>query len=473
MKGSPDKKPAVWVFSANPDFVEGVRSSLLEAGVEAEVLTSTGTALKEVHAVAGELPYVVFVDTSTVNMEIFQDLEQKDFLVLPLSKPDPASIWILFAASRNYQELRERLTASAQSLASLNTVVRALNRPLSDAQVLPAAIQEISLIFNCRHLVMLSPEGDNYSWRVLHHHGVPDHVLQTLNSPQGRSTLELVSYQTGSGEISGTVHVIRDVTEEKAITRLEEEKRQLEELDHLKNRFMASVTHELKTPLNAIIGFSELLMSGTYGEINENQRNYLENIYVSGKHLLSLISDILDYMQVQAGGLFLHLEDLETRPFLASTLELMRQEAVRRGVEISLEMENAPSRIIADRRRLRQVILNLLSNALKFTPSGGNVLLRAGSSDGGLLIEVKDTGVGIKPEDQDKLFQEFVQVGEGTRAAGGTGLGLALSKQLVELHGGHIWFTSEPGKGSTFSFTLPPRPPGIPGEDDFPDSQGR
>ena len=262
-------------------------------------------------------------------------------------------------------------------------------------------------------------------------------------------------YLDASGQVAGTVHLASDITEERAILRLEEEKRQLQELDRLKNRFMASVTHELKTPLNAIIGFSELLLSGDYGELEERQSRYLENIHAGGKHLLDLITEILDYMRLQAESLPLNIEELEATDLLRAAADIMRQEAARGGIELRVETEGGPHRIKADRRRVSQVLFNLISNAIKFTPRGGLVSLRAYARDDGVAMEVRDTGIGISSEDQKRLFREFTQVGEGARRGGGTGLGLALSKKLVELHGGKIWVESVPGKGSVFSFLLP------------------
>ncbi|MDY6796237.1 MAG: ATP-binding protein [Actinomycetota bacterium] len=267
--------------------------------------------------------------------------------------------------------------------------------------------------------------------------------------------VNLCPYLDGEGRASGVVHVVRDITEEKTLIRLEEEKRQLQELDRLKSRFMASVTHELKTPLNAIIGFSELMLAGTYGEVSDRQLKYLENIHTSGGHLLSLITDILDYIRLEAEESGLDKEDIDIDALIFSTLDLMRQDAETRGVELEYKAAERPAMVNADLRRIRQVLFNLVSNALKFTDRGGRVSLRTSSGRGEVVVEVEDTGVGVAPEDQEKIFREFTQVGEEARAKGGTGLGLALSKRLVELHGGRIWIRSEPGEGSVFSFSLP------------------
>lgn len=634
--------PSILVLSEDERFVDNVRSWLRRSATEIALLAFTPHDLSEGRTPGDKPPLLLIVDASTVPSEKIPPLLH-DTVIVPMTRLDPSTLSAVLAIAEEHREMRAELAASRESISRLNSVIRALDRTLDDAQVLPSAIRELGLTFDSRHLAMLSPsEGDGH-WRLVHHQGLDDRTIEELMSSRGQSILgevfggmlsivdilerdlllrmypdardwcrlldvtgkggegdfllltlksnrrpvgmlimgftenrtwrnrdkeclsiigfqlgltldnlqlfesirtawrdwqttvdsmrdmviqvdsdglvrranralvdflgirpeqavgkrvaeilrrgwimreqdrdrasrgqlesfeledgkgcfyraRVTPYRTEEEGVAGMVYVIRDVTEEKAIIRLEEEKRQLEELNHLKNRFMASVTHELKTPLNAIIGFSELLISGTYGEVNEKQRKYLQNIHVSGKHLLSLINDILDYTKAQAGHLSLQLEDTDTESLLTSTLDLMRSEAAGRGIELSMRTEDPPARITVDPRRLRQIILNLLSNALKFTPPGGSVLLRASCAESDLLVEVSDTGIGIMPEDQGKLFIEFSQVGEPSHTVGGTGLGLALCKQLVELHGGRIWLSSEPGKGTTFSFTIPARP---------------
>ncbi len=221
------------------------------------------------------------------------------------------------------------------------------------------------------------------------------------------------------------------------------------------------MSHELRTPLNAILGFSEVLAERMFGEVNEKQAEYLQDILSSGRHLLSLINDILDLSKVEAGRLELELGQFHLPTALDNALTLVRERATRHGITLTQTVDERVGDIVADERKVKQILLNLLSNAVKFTPEGGRVGLTATAADGVLTIAVSDTGVGIAPEDQAAIFEEFRQVGrDDTRKQEGTGLGLTLAKKFVELHGGRIWVQSQVGQGSTFSFTLPFRPDG-------------
>jgi GAF domain-containing protein len=235
--------------------------------------------------------------------------------------------------------------------------------------------------------------------------------------------------------------------------------RQLEAASHHKSEFLANMSHELRTPLNAILGFSEVLAERMFGEVNEKQAEYLQDILSSGRHLLSLINDILDLSKVEAGRLELELGRFHLPTALDNALTLLRERATRHGITLTQAVDAGVSDIIADERKVKQILLNLLSNAVKFTPEGGRVGLTATATDGVIAIAVSDTGIGIAPEDQAAIFEEFRQVGcEDARKQEGTGLGLTLAKKFVELHGGQIGVQSQVGQGSTFSFTLPIRP---------------
>ena len=235
---------------------------------------------------------------------------------------------------------------------------------------------------------------------------------------------------------------------------IEDKSRQLEIADLHKSEFLANMSHELRTPLNAIIGFSEVLIERMFGELNEKQDDYLKDIYSSGKHLLALINDILDLSKIEAGRMELEAFDVESA--LANTLTLIRERAQQHGIELALEAEPDMGEIRADQRKLKQIMLNLLSNAVKFTPDGGRIDVRAGLRDRVLEVAVSDSGIGIAEADMETVFQEFRQVGgDYTNKQEGTGLGLALTKRFVELHGGTISLVSELGTGSTFTFTLP------------------
>jgi two-component system, NtrC family, sensor kinase len=238
---------------------------------------------------------------------------------------------------------------------------------------------------------------------------------------------------------------------------LADKSRQLEVASQHKSEFLANMSHELRTPLNAIIGFSEVLSERMFGELNEKQEEYLKDIYASGTHLLSLINDILDLSKIEAGRMELELTDFHLPQAIDNALILVRERAGRRGITLEHSMDERLGEIRGDERKVKQVLLNLLSNALKFTPEGGRVEVRAGMVDGMAEISVTDTGVGIAPEDQGAIFEEFRQVGTADKKAEGTGLGLTLCRKFVELHGGRIWVKSQVGAGSTFTFTIPVR----------------
>ncbi len=229
---------------------------------------------------------------------------------------------------------------------------------------------------------------------------------------------------------------------------------ELEVANRHKSEFLANMSHELRTPLNAIIGFSEVLLQGIFGEVNTKQREYLDDVLSSGRHLLSLINDILDLSKIEAGRMELELSTFSLANALTSGLTIVRERASRHGISLAVAVPDDLPPIEADERKVKQILYNLLSNAVKFTPDGGSVDVRVSRHDGDVHVDVADTGIGIAPEDQEGVFEEFRQVGR-ERSREGTGLGLTLTKRLVELHGGRIWVESELGRGSTFSFTLP------------------
>ena len=239
---------------------------------------------------------------------------------------------------------------------------------------------------------------------------------------------------------------------------IQEKSAQLEIANKHKSDFLANMSHELRTPLNAIIGFSEVLIDKMFGEVNEKQADYLKDIHESGKHLLSLINDILDLSKIEAGRMDLDLATFHLPTALSNAMTLIRERAQRHSIQLGLEVDPRLGEFQADERKVKQILLNLLSNAVKFTPDGGRVDVIAKMDTTMVAIAVKDTGIGIAAEDQAAVFEEFKQVGRDyTRKAEGTGLGLALTKRFVELHGGEISLASAPGKGSTFTITLPIR----------------
>jgi signal transduction histidine kinase len=226
-----------------------------------------------------------------------------------------------------------------------------------------------------------------------------------------------------------------------------------------KSGFLATMSHELRTPLNAIIGFSEMMLREVLGPLgNEQYRTYIGDIHESGTHLLQIINDILDLSKIEAGRMELEVSEFDLPQAIQNALVLVRERAIRRGITLGSTIDTRLGMISGDERKVKQVLLNLLSNALKFTPEGGQIDVAARLHDNRAEVSVADTGIGIAPTDQDAVFEEFRQVGSADKKAEGTGLGLALSRKFIELHGGKIWVQSELGRGSTFTFTLPVSP---------------
>jgi len=228
-----------------------------------------------------------------------------------------------------------------------------------------------------------------------------------------------------------------------------------------KSDFLANMSHELRTPLNAIIGFSEILIDEKLGSLLEKQKRSVGNVLTAGRHLLALINDILDLAKVEAGKMELELGDVEVGSLLRESMVLIQEKAMKHELRLSTEIEEcvADLRTQADARKLKQILFNLLSNAAKFTPDGGEITVGARYEEDVLVVFVRDTGIGIAPDDLERAFGKFEQVDSSyARTQQGTGLGLALTRRFVELHGGRIWAESEgEGKGSTFTFTLPIR----------------
>jgi signal transduction histidine kinase len=229
---------------------------------------------------------------------------------------------------------------------------------------------------------------------------------------------------------------------------------ELEAASQHKSEFLANMSHELRTPLNAIIGFSQVLQDEMVGPVNAKQAEYLDDIVSSGNHLLSLINDVLDLSKVEAGQVELEVHPFSLREAIERGVVMVRERATEDGVRVAFAADPEVDVVDGDERRIKQVIFNLLSNAVKFTPAGGEVDVSATRVNGEFRVSVADTGPGVAPEDRDRIFEEFQQSETGVGHREGTGLGLALSKRFVELHGGRIWLESELGHGSTFTFAL-------------------
>ena len=357
-----------------------------------------------------------------------------------------------------------RLRASHQVETELVEVLRGAPVRLGEgvtgrAAALRAPVQVMDLLLEREFAVAhISPIAEGLGYRSIL--AVPllleDRVMGGLTvwrKQPGGFTAEVVHLlQTFAAQSSLAIQNARLFRE------LESKSRELEAASRHKSEFLANMSHELRTPLNAILGFSEVLAERMFGEVNEKQAEYLQDILSSGRHLLSLINDILDLSKVEAGRLELELGRFHLPTALDNALTLVRERATRHGIRLTQTVDERLGDIVADERKVKQILVNLLSNAVKFTPEGGRVGLTATVADGVITIAVSDTGIGIAPEDQAAIFEEFRQVGrEDARKQEGTGLGLTLAKKFVELHGGRIGVQSQMGQGSTFSFTLPGR----------------
>jgi signal transduction histidine kinase len=225
-----------------------------------------------------------------------------------------------------------------------------------------------------------------------------------------------------------------------------------------KSEFLANMSHELRTPLNCIIGGSELLKDGMVGPLSARQAQWASDIHDSGQHLLTLINDILDLSKIEAGRMELTVTEFDLPAAIANAVTLLKDRAGRHGIRLTSTVDAALGTVSADERKVMQILVNLLSNAVKFTPDGGTVTVSARRVEGGVQIAVADTGIGIAKADQDAVFEAFRQAGsDPVRNAEGTGLGLALARDLTQLHGGTLDLESEPGRGSTFTIFLPVR----------------
>jgi signal transduction histidine kinase len=273
----------------------------------------------------------------------------------------------------------------------------------------------------------------------------------------------VVRRRTPGDFAKNTVDLIRTFAAQSALAiqnarpfhEIDDKSRQLAEASQHKSQFLANMSHELRTPLNAILGYTELMADGAYGEPSEKMLNVLKRLESNGKHLLGLINDVLDLSKIEAGQLVLELSDYSIQDIahtVRSTLEPLAADK-KLGFKVEVAPQLPPGH--GDGRRLTQVLINLVGNAIKFTDAG-EVVIKAAAADGSFCLSVRDTGPGISVTDQAKLFQEFQQADNAiTKKKGGTGLGLAISKRIVEMHGGKIWVDSQVGQGSTFAFTLP------------------
>ncbi len=314
----------------------------------------------------------------------------------------------------------------------------------------PIAVPDLSAVELDPHLRILVDDG----WRSL----VAVPMLR-----EDRIVGSLIVRRKHTGEFTEeTVDLLETFASQSALAllnaqlfrTLEERSAQLEVASRHKSEFLASMSHELRTPLNAVLGFSEVLLERMFGDINAKQEEYLHDIHSSGKHLLELLNEILDLSKVEAGQMELEFTIVEVRAVLEHAASMMRERAAAHSIALGVEVEDEVAEVEVDELRFRQVVLNLVSNAVKFTPDGGRVIIRAREVAGELQVTVEDTGVGIPETDRERIFESFQQGGRGASREEGTGLGLTLSRRIVELLGGRMWLESEVGVGSTFGFAF-------------------
>jgi signal transduction histidine kinase len=420
-----------------------------------------GTDQDIVQAVRGLLGSEPELETRPVLLAIDDDPDNRAFLTKAVSK---AGFDVVTAP--NAAQARRQLDGRRPALIFLDVQMP----EESGLSLLPQMLRD----YPESVVVMMTAYGSEQVAAEALRGGADDYIAKPIDLHRLRELLERnLEKQRLRAERQSLVARLKDsnrylMRQHAALRRADEEilqvNRQLEQSSRYKSEFLANMSHELRTPLNAIMGFSEILLDATMNLTAGERTEFLRNIHSSGQHLLGLINDILDLAKIEAGKMDLHAEDMPVMEALQDVTAILDPMARQQGLHLRTLGAADAGVIKADRSKFKQVLYNLVSNAVKFTPAPGTITLSVKDSPEQLTVSVEDTGIGMKPEDLPKLFREFEQIdGSYTRRYQGTGLGLALCRRFVEMHGGRIWAESQFGKGSIFTFTIPrePRPAAV------------
>ncbi|MGB8551000.1 MAG: ATP-binding protein, partial [Xanthobacteraceae bacterium] len=369
-----------------------------------------------------------------------------------LARTDAGAIYVLDEAAQEFQ-LRATYNMSEELIAAL----RDQHAILSDAVAAATAAGGPEQIADLRQ------EPSTPVNETILRAGYRARLLVPLHAPDGPVGALVVRRKEPGEFIKNTVDLMQTFAAQSVLaiqnarlfSEIGEKSRQLEVASQHKSQFLANMSHELRTPLNAILGYTELILDNIYGEVPDKARVTLERIQNNGRHLLGLINDVLDLSKIEAGQLSLSLTDYSIKDVVHNVYGAVESLATAKNLALKVELPTDLPPALGDERRLTQVLLNLVGNAIKFTDTGG-VAIKTSTADGTLTVAVHDTGPGISEADQGKIFEEFQQAdSSSTKQKGGTGLGLAIAKRIIEMHGGRLWVESELGHGSTFSFTVP------------------
>ena len=452
----------VWRNEVSP-FDEGEMAIVSAFAAQAATAVNTIQLVQQLEARGAELARMVdelealrqVGEVVSSSLDVDKVLSTIAMHAVELSETDGGSIMEYSAADRCFLVRSVYGTESAvvQQLRSIRIDLDQTLVGRAAKERRPVAVSDLGAVPLDAHLRILAEDG----WRSL----VAVPMLR-----EGQIVGCLIVRRKTTGDFSEeTVDLLETFASQSALAllnaqlyrELKEQSLELELASRHKSEFLASMSHELRTPLNAVLGFSEVLLEQMFGDINDRQEEYLRDIHGSGQHLLELINEILDLSKVEAGGMKLEYSSIELGPLLDEAASMLRERAVAHGITVIVEVPAEIGPVYTDVLRLKQVVLNLMTNAVKFTADGGSVIVRAIRRAAEIEITVTDNGIGVPEDDRERIFESFQQGGRGSSREEGTGLGLTLSRRIVELLGGRMWLESEVGVGSTFGFSLPDR----------------